>query len=82
MGADTQSLAWLALATTPGLRPREALTLVERLGSARAALEAAADLQGGLARAGVEARAIAAAGASLVVWGDAGYPARLREQTK
>src|SRR5213593_3620510 len=86
MGADTQSLAWLALATTTGLRPRDALTLVERLGSARAVLEATAApselraaLEGALVRADAEARAIARAGASLVVWSDAGYPARLRE---
>ena len=78
MAADTQSLAWLALAITPGLRPRDALTLVERLGSPRAALETI-DRDGGLARGEAESRAIARAGATLVAWGDPGYPVRLRE---
>src|SRR5262245_32610081 len=93
MGFGTESLEWLALATTKGLASSVALELVVRLGSPRALLDATpGDLNAAgapaelverlprdLAAAEAEARAIARAGASLVVWGDAAYPARLRE---
>src|SRR5438093_13452656 len=93
MGFATESLHWLALATTKGLRPSVALELVARLGSPRAVLAASAGaltatgapakladrLPRHLATAEAEARAIANAGASLLVWGDPAYPTRLRE---
>jgi DNA processing protein len=85
--------AWLALALTPGVGPRTALTLVERLGSpvavlgaSAAALEAAGAakgvagaLGGAAGRAQAEAAKIVAVGASLVTWADASYPDRLRQ---
>src|SRR5258706_11505342 len=85
--------AWLALAMTPGVGPRSALMLVERLGSpsdvlaaspstlkeAGAAKGVANALGGAIDRAHEEATKIAAAGASLVTWSDDVYPARLRE---
>ncbi len=96
MGAGTQSrdetLAWLALAITPGLSPRRAFELVECfetpgavLAASRAELrvagleEATADaLRDAPERARREIRTLAAAGATVVAWGEPGYPERLR----
>ena len=91
--SSDDATAWLALALTPGVGPRRALALVERLGSPAAALAAPASslqeagvpkavgaaLRGAADRAQTEASKIAAAGASLVTWSDASYPDRLRE---
>jgi DNA processing protein len=87
------SFAWLALALVERLPPRRAFELVERFGSPVGVLRAseAALVRAGLTRTVAAAvgqvtertrREIAAlerAGASLVSWADAGYPARLRQ---
>ncbi len=86
-------LAWLALALVHGLGPRTGLTLAEAFAGPRAAIGApmaellarglapdvAADLRPALSRAGAERRVLADMGATLVTWGDASYPGRLRE---
>jgi DNA processing protein len=86
-------LAWLGLSLVRGLVPTAALELARRAGGARAACglstaalkaagirgRTAADLRASLGRADAEAAAIAAAGATLVTWGDDTYPHRLRD---
>src|SRR5262249_23227089 len=90
--AMTRARAWLTLALVPGLGPVRARRLVERFGSpeavcalSRSALAGAgvvAAALDGWSRAGElaarELGRLARLGASLRVWDDAGYPARLR----
>src|SRR5262249_22108217 len=89
--AMTRARAWLTLALVPGLGPVRARRLVERFGSpeavcalSRSALAGAgvvAAALDGWSRAGElaarELGRLARLGASLRVWDDAGYPARL-----
>jgi DNA processing protein len=93
MRPSRDQLAWLGLALVAALAPSRAHALVERFGGPGAVLAAAPDVLAGaglapavaaeigraVGRARAEAEAIAAAGARLLAWGDAGYPARLRE---
>jgi DNA processing protein len=97
MGAGKQSgearLAWLGLAVTPGLSPRRAFELIDRIGSPGALLAAsparlraagiddkvAETVRGALERGRREAETLTHLGASFIAWGDADYPARLRE---
>jgi DNA processing protein len=90
--ATSRTRAWLTLALVPGLGPARARRLVERFGTPEAvcALSPAALAGTGVAAAIVDgwsrAKGLAASelerlarlGASLRVWDDAGYPARLR----
>ena len=84
--------AWLGLRLVNELQPQDALALVERVGSVEAVLRmspddltasgvrraAAAAIPGALARARAEEDRLAALGATLLTWADAGYPSRLR----
>jgi DNA processing protein len=90
---DDAALDWLGLALVAPLTPRRALTLVERFGApgavlaapvaalAAAGVPAAVASRLGEARraARTEAQALAAQAATLVTWGDADYPSRLRD---
>jgi DNA processing protein len=91
LASDADALAWLALATCPGLLPRQAFGLIAGFGGVRAVLAASpaaladagaerfADrIRDGGERARAEAAALGVAGAGLVTWADARYPARLR----
>jgi len=87
-----EALAWLGLGLVNELQPREALALVEALGSVEAVVQAsprsleaagaravvAEAIPGSLERARGEAERLAALGATLVAWGDPEYPQRLR----
>jgi DNA processing protein len=87
------TLAWLALALVPGLTSARAWKLVERFGTPCAVLDAGAEqlvaagvservataVQMAGPQAVRERDRIDAAGASLVVWSDARYPALLRK---
>jgi DNA processing protein len=91
-GLDATARAWLALATSHELAAPDVLALVERLGSPEALLAASTErlIAAGATAAGAaavgraaarvddEARALVAAGATLVTWSDGAYPARLR----
>ncbi|HLK09803.1 MAG TPA: DNA-processing protein DprA [Candidatus Binatia bacterium] len=78
-------LAWLGLSLVRGLGAAQALELARLAGGPRqvltapaaAGLEAAAVAEA-LREAEVETARLAAAGATLITWGDGGYPARLR----
>src|SRR5262249_43220556 len=90
--AMNRARAWLMLALVPELGPGRARRLVERFGSPEAvcalsrstlaAAGVAAAALDGWSRAGElaarELGRLARLGASLRVWDDAGYPARLR----
>ena len=87
--------AWLALSLVPGLTPRTARRLAEQHGGPERLLAlpvgtlATLGLPAGAvhawpeaaARAGAEVGLLERAGARLVAWSDAGYPARLRAIT-
>jgi DNA processing protein len=84
--------AWLALALVEGLAPRKAFDIAAFFGdpaavlaASRAALEAVAlddrlidGIAGARERARRERDAVARAGATIITWGDEGYPLRLR----
>lgn len=90
---SSEADAWLALALVPGLGPQTARSLVAAHGGPEAVLalspaalreggvgaEAIAAWSGARPRAAAERDAIRRAGAVLVAWSDAAYPARLRE---
>ncbi|HTX76631.1 MAG TPA: DNA-processing protein DprA [Terracidiphilus sp.] len=92
---DENRLAWLALALTPGLGPRRVIDAVQQLGAAerifdlgltdleslKLPAESAQFLFDGKARKAAESEweAIQALGASIVTYGCAAYPERLKE---
>jgi DNA processing protein len=87
--AGSEKLAWLRLARSPGVGPRSHARLIERFGSAGAALEALPGLLAtgrwpGVALAPeeealAELAAIETAGVRLLLSSDPDYPARLLE---
>ncbi len=87
--SDEQRLDWLCLIRSPHVGPRLFRALINRYGSARAALDALPDLArrgGAAAPARIYSRdngrrelaAMKALGVSLIGMGEAGYPQRLR----
>jgi DNA processing protein len=90
---SSEADAWLALSLVPGLGPQTARSLATRHGGPEAVLalgptalreagvgaEAIAAWNGGSRQVVIERAALTRAGATLVAWSDAAYPARLRE---